>query len=333
MTIPTVRPVRRWPVLSPGLGGASSGSANALPQLADESERAAGPLRRRAGQPAGRCRQGEAGETLPRPKPRRSASSNPAPARSLISGSRAGATDGTSPSIIGTPASHARRSRPARPAGRCPGERGPGRVDPDGGRPGRGERPDRRAVGTASTTTTGTPSPAITSRSRSAASGSRPTAPFRTRTRWAATRPARRATTARRAARAPAPRSARRSPRRAPAGPRSGSTRTRRRPRDRQHPVPGGQLDRRGDRPRARGLHLHPPGPGAVAGLVERVDVEGQQVGGPAGVAAGTGGDPPPGRTTSAAMSTSIPAVRPIMSAPTPRAGSSAAQAGRASRR
>ena len=91
-----------------------------------------------------------------------------------------------------------------------------------------------------------------------------------------------------------------------------------------EHPVPGVQLDRRRERPRPGGLDLDPLGPGAGAGGVEGVDVEAQQVDGAAVVAAGARRSPasrsaPPRRRGRRAG----PAVRPIMSAPTPRAGSS----------
>ena len=62
-----------------------------------------------------------------------------------------------------------------------------------------------------------------------------------------------------------------------------------------EHPVPGVQLDRRRERPRPGGLHLHPLGPRTGAGGVEGVDVEAQQVQRAPVVAAGARRDPPAG--------------------------------------
>ena len=90
-----------------------------------------------------------------------------------------------------------------------------------------------------------------------------------------------------------------------------------------EHPVPGVQLDRRRERPRPGGLHLHPVGPRTGAGGVEGVDVEASRSSARRWSRPGRAVTRQPVGTTSTARSTSSAAVRPIMSAPTPRAGSS----------
>ncbi|GAA3435658.1 hypothetical protein GCM10018954_052650 [Kutzneria kofuensis] len=91
-----------------------------------------------------------------------------------------------------------------------------------------------------------------------------------------------------------------------------------------QDPVPARELDQRREGPRAGELHLHHGRLGRLDGVLEGVEVEAHEVDGPAVVAAGPGSHTVAGGHDLDGEVDEQPAVRPIMSAPTPRAGSSA---------